>query len=279
MRDWHAEPSVLARYARGQVTDSVAFSVEAHLPACVLCRGALEAVVGETPRARVWSDVVAELDAPRRHPIERVLVRLGLPEHAARLILATPSLRLSSMLAVALAASFTVVASGAASRAGEHFVFLVAAPLVPLLAIATAFASPGPAAEVDRATPVSGLKLLLLRSVPVLVVALAAVAIASQVERFGEGTDARWLLPALSLSAGCLALSSLAPLPIVSSGLASAWLLAATASVRWRASGLVLEPEVFVAFRPAGQLAALAATVVFLLLLHLRSRTFDLRRI
>lgn len=279
MTTWHAEPSALSRYRNGEVPDSIAFSIEAHLPSCKSCREALSALVPGSNTQTVWDDIVAELDAPRPGLAERCLSTLGLPTHISRLVMATPSLRLSTGLAMFLAATFALLASTSAGEASRQFAFLVLAPVVPVLAIAAAFTGPRPAAEIDRATPLGGIGLVLLRSIPVLVVSLAAVAVAAQFGSRGWSADARWILPSLALSIGTLALSSFAPIGIAGAGLTGIWLFGAAAGTQWRPLRIGLDAETFVAFQPVGQLCALGVALFFCLVLAVRHHAFDLRRI
>ena len=108
---WHAEPELLESYARGTVDEASAFSLEAHLVACAACRRHTASLVERERLERVWEEIQELVDAPRRGPVERVLVRLGVPDHVARLLAATPSLSLSWFLAVSLGLAFAVLAA------------------------------------------------------------------------------------------------------------------------------------------------------------------------
>jgi RNA polymerase sigma-70 factor, ECF subfamily len=106
MTTWHIDPDLLAQYARGEVAEAQAFSVEAHLPTCARCRAALGPLADRERHERVWLEVVDALDAGQATWVERLLVRLGVAGHSARLLAATPSLRGSWLAAVAVALGF-----------------------------------------------------------------------------------------------------------------------------------------------------------------------------
>src|SRR5206468_10612326 len=111
-----------------------AYSLEAHLLACAECRMLLSPLTDRNAIERMWMDIEEAVDAPRPGPVERVLLRLGLPDHVARLLAATPPLRLSWLGAVAVALVFALLAAH-----GGHaglVVFLAMAPLVPVAGVA-----------------------------------------------------------------------------------------------------------------------------------------------
>ena len=119
--------------------------------------------------------IMGEVTAPPRSRFERALLALRVPEPTARLMAATPVLRWAWFAAVGLV---LVMAAGAGSKQwkpGDQLaVFLALAPLIPVLGVAMAY---GPhsdrAYEVTVATPLSGLRLILLRTITVVVAAAA----------------------------------------------------------------------------------------------------------
>ena len=68
------------------------------------CQAAVAPMVEPARLDAAWAEIVDRLDAPQLGPVERLLRRAGLPEHLARLLAATPSLTVSWLVAVALAA-------------------------------------------------------------------------------------------------------------------------------------------------------------------------------
>jgi hypothetical protein len=115
--------------------------------------------------------VLGEIYAPRRRGLERALERLGVPEPLARLMTSTPALRHSWLAAVAVAVFFAANAANdtAGNSPGRLAIFLTIAPLIPLLGVALAF-GPGvdPTYETVVAAPLSGFRLLLVRTLAVL---------------------------------------------------------------------------------------------------------------
>src|SRR5438445_3428947 len=100
---WHAEADLLQRYADETLDDARAYSLEAHLLRCARCRAELAPTADAAQLDRMWASVVERVDAPAPGLVERGLLEIGVREHAARLLAATPSLRLSWLGAEAIA--------------------------------------------------------------------------------------------------------------------------------------------------------------------------------
>src|SRR5688500_859682 len=98
---WHADPATMGHYARGELAPAAAASVEAHLLACGRCRARVAAVVPVPRLDAIWAAVTNVVDAPRLTLTEHVLTRLGVRDHTARLLAATPSLTAAWLLSVA----------------------------------------------------------------------------------------------------------------------------------------------------------------------------------
>jgi hypothetical protein len=205
---WHVPIDALRGYESGRIEPTQQLSIEAHLTSCVSCRLDLAGLVDGAVLQRTWDAIAAETSAPRPGVIERLLLVMGISDHSARLVAATPSLRRSWLLAVAAVLSLGVlVANGAV---GGYAFFLALAPLLPLAGIAAAY-GPGidPTYEIGIAAPMRSFRLLLIRAIAVLV---STIALASVAALFLPGLDWRagaWLLPALALSAACLALATI----------------------------------------------------------------------
>lgn len=181
---WHAEPAVLESYAAEDLDDVRASSLEAHLLACGHCREALAPMVPDRRLDAIWRGIETAVVAPRPGVVERTLLRLGVHEHVARLLSATPSLRLSWLLAegFALVSAALAAQNAAGTRAGGPtlFLFLVLAALAPVAGVAAAF-GPGvdPAYEVGIASPMRSDRLLFIRATAVLAASIAIGALAS----------------------------------------------------------------------------------------------------
>jgi len=134
---WHVDDTMIERYAAGRLDAANAFSVEAHLLDCDDCRARTVPLADAAWLEAVWAGVQELVDTPRLSPVERLLLRLGVREHVARLLAATPSLTLSWLSAVALCLAFAVVAAHESERGAAPFLAL--APLLPLAGVAASY--------------------------------------------------------------------------------------------------------------------------------------------
>lgn len=251
---WHADAVIVGRYVRGDLDEAHSLSLEAHLLACESCRALIAAGADRGRLEAVWAEIEELVDAPAATPVERLLTRLGVSDHVARLLAATPSLTVSWLAAVATALAFAVLAAHESERG--LLLFLALAPLLPLAGVAAAY-GPGvdPTYEVGLASPMQSFRLLLVRAAAVMTTtSVLAAAAALALPGFGW-TVAAWLLPAFGLTLASLALATvLAPLA-AAGGVAFLWIAAVlmTATV----SG-----DRLLAFRTGGQAAFLAVTLV-----------------
>ena len=261
---WHAPRGLLARFAVNPAgTDAVtASSLESHLVACPGCRAVL-ADAAPLDVAASWDAVADRIDRPRPSLAERFLERLGLGGGLARVVGATPALQLAGLAAIAGLAIAATVLSRTADAGGP---FLVLAPLVPLAAVAATFApAADPAGETGVATPLHGVGLALRRAAIVVGVTFALLALAALAVPGLSLSSAAWVLPALALALGSLALGTWWRVEVCAGGLAAAWLVA-TASMRL-VEGRHFALADTAVFGPTGQVAALAATLLALAVL------------
>ncbi len=174
----------------------------------------------------------AELDpgtfASRAPIVDRTLIRVGVRDDIARIIAATPAARSSWLLATLGVALF--VAWG--DRLEPHVLAAIAvlAPVAPVLGIAAAYGPwSDPMFDVTQASPASGFRVLLLRSIAVLVAASLVVSVIAVVAP-GTGIDAAaWILPSLALCTTTLMLSTFIPITRAGVVVAAAWLVVAIA--------------------------------------------------
>jgi len=258
---WHAPAEALARFATSPETldEATASSLEAHLLGCAACRQAVAAAAGPAPLAASWAGVADRVDRPHRTLGERLLGRL-LPEDVARVVAATPALRLSWLAGVVAVVAAVVVV---ARQTGTSTPFLALAPLVPLAGVAVAFGQgPDPAGEAALASPLYGAGLLLRRTAAVLATSLLVLAAGSLALPGLELRAVAWVLPALGLAFGALALSTWVSPLAATTVAAGAWLVALQVSVL--SSGPTDSVGDSGLFGPVGQLtfAALAALAV-----------------
>lgn len=269
MTTWHPDPDHLSAYAGDTLAGPAVDAVEAHLVACAACRAVISSHVPASPQA--WDAIALAIDAPAPTLVERMLVRLGCPDHTARLLATTPSLRASWITSVAAALGFAALAGRLLPGDRGFAVFLVLAPLVPLAGVAAAYGRGGdPLHEFAEAAPVPAEHLLLLRAAAVLVVSsvLASVAAVVGLPQLGWLSVA-WLLPALALTGATLALGTALPVRAAAVVVGGGWLVTTSLAVRAVAAPL----DVFGGVTQlASFLLALAAAVV----VATRSSHFDL---
>lgn len=269
---WHADPATLGRYARGGLAPAATSSVEAHLLACPRCRAGVAHEVSPARLDTIWAAVADVVDSPRPTLVERLLVRLGMRDHTARLVAATPSLTAAWTLSVAGALAFALLAAQSGPR-GVLF-FLALAPVLPVAGVAAAYGrDTDPTYDVALAAPYPSFRLLLLRTGTVLASTVVLAGLAALLLPAAPALAVAWLLPALALSTSTLVLSARLPAPAAAGVVVALWLGAVLGA--FRATG-----SPYAAFGAVGQTAALAAVAVSIALISgLHSRAaFDLGR-
>ena len=216
-----------------------------------------------------WRAIVAELDAPARSKIERVLLMLRMPESIARTLVATPALRRAWFVATGVALLFGLGAADTSKPGASLLMLLALAPMVPVVGVTLAY-GPGsdPAHEVTVATPMSGLRLVLLRSTAVVACSIGAAGIATLLLRDKTWMSVAWLVPSLALPAVCLALSTyVAPRRA-----------AVLVGVLWLVPLSVINRNVtdeLVVFRQWGQLALSVLAIGAAAIVSVRREAFD----
>lgn len=220
---WHPDHAGLQSYVDGRGSRALTASIEAHLLSCHDCQAAVVPAV-ETDRLRRLRDRLDHvLDTNSRPKTERLLVRLGMPEIDARVILASPALRRAWWLALVLVLALGVFQSWNDRDSSETL--LVLAPLLPPLATALSYAPQlDPSLPITAATPYPAMRMLLLRSCAVAGAAIALLAVACAALPFPLHRGLLWLLPAVALSAAVLALSSWVDSPVAAGICAVSWL-------------------------------------------------------
>ncbi|MEU0113571.1 zf-HC2 domain-containing protein [Streptomyces bobili] len=176
--------------------------------------GSLPAPTRETPaptapfpRARLWSSRV-----PGRFTVPGApgAGRPGrFPRLAPVLWAAGPAVRGAWSVAVLVVALGAVALGYGAGVAGARPLLLALAPVVPVLGVALSYGPHAdPVHEIAAASPSGGLRLLLTRTVAVLLVSLPLLTLAGLLlPGSGAPGAAAWLLPGLALTLASLALA------------------------------------------------------------------------
>ncbi|GAA2894012.1 hypothetical protein Acy02nite_55630 [Actinoplanes cyaneus] len=265
---WHVDEPLLEAYQQGRLDPSRVMAVDAHLQACPACRSAVPADAEWLDRS--WEAVLDLIRTPAPGPVERAAERAGLPGHRLRLLAATPALRWSWLAATVAVLTFGVVAAYAGDARTSLTWFLVAAPLLPVLAVATAYGPPfDPMHEITSMTPSAGPALVLWRATAVVGVSMALGLVAAALLPGPGWYAAAWLLPAFLLSVGTLALATVLPLPVAAGLLATGWVIVAGGV------SIAGEADLPVVFGPAAQSGYLLAAALAAGVLTRRRRRLD----
>ena len=178
MTGWHLGDDALRRYV--ERTDSLAegASAEQHLLSCEPCRARVTAAASVTGRsvidlAAVWDRTRDAVEVPRPSVFERLLRGAGLPAPEARLVAVASAFRGVWLVGVAAVLAFAALAA-VLGHARGMWLFLAVAPVVPCLVVAAGY-DPwmDPALEPELVTPYPALRLILLRTIAVLALAVA----------------------------------------------------------------------------------------------------------
>lgn len=268
MSSWHAGGDVLARFAREPeaLDDVTASSVEQHLVACGDCRAVVAATADPALVRTTWAAIVDTIDVPRPTLVERGLRTVGVAPHHARVVAATPGLRLAWLVTVALLA---VGASAAERSSGAESFLLVVAPLLPLAAVLLMFLpAEEPAGEVAIATPMHGFALVVTRALAVLAPTMAVLLAAGAALPELRAGGALWVLPGLALAVATLALASFVRASVAATTVATGWLLALALASAVDGRGVPLADTAV--FGPTGQALAGTSVVVAAVCVYLR---------
>jgi hypothetical protein len=205
---WHADPPLLTAYVAGDLSAIEGASVEQHLAHCPSCRQAITGLVDARLLARGWAGVRATVEAPPLPLPIRLARRVGVSEPTAVLLAATTSLRTAWLVSAFLALAFATFATAASGK--EMLApFLLVAPLVPVVGVAAAYGPQNDPLEALVVTaPYGRTRLILVRTLAVLVSVLPLTAVLGLLLPGPEWLAAAWLGPALALVPILLALSS-----------------------------------------------------------------------
>jgi hypothetical protein len=252
MTGWHVDDEALRRYV--ERIDSVAegASVEQHVLTCEHCRARVNAAAVAVDLAgfdlvAVWDRTRDAVELPRPSVVERLLIAAGFPPHDVRLVVVASAFRGVWLIGVVAVLAFAALAAVIGHAAGL-WSFLAVAPVTPCLLVAFSYDRRwDPALEPEMVTPYPVLRLVLLRTIAVLALALPAVLLLGLV--VPAGAPFVWLLPAIGFVAVVLAASTwVSPLNAATT-VTAAWLMAVwLLQARAYSPAVVLEARIQVAF-------------------------------
>jgi hypothetical protein len=254
---WHADDVLLAGYVAGAASQVNGASLEQHLMRCAACRARIAAHLPAAPLEQVWSRIREQAEAPPPSPVQRMLLRLRVPESDALLVAAAPSLRSSWLFGLLACMGFVALAAKFGGNQGLAF-FLLVAPLVPVAGVALAYGPDvDPAYEVALVSPYPAARLVLVRTVAILTTSLPVVAATSLLVPLLGPAAVTWLLPALAFSVLVLAASTWFRPVQVAAALGLGWAAAVMIAAVMRDVSAVLDPSPLVAYATVGIVSVL----------------------
>lgn len=201
---WHVPQALWESYAAGALGGPGQAAVEAHLVECRGCQrlAARFAGAGRADDERLWTAVHTEISHPRPAWPLRWARRFGLGDADVAVLAACDNLRLPWAVAIGGALASVIVAANLGRFQDVGFVAM--SPLIPVLAVLAAFDATDPLRELTAATPLSRLRIGLLRTLATLLVALPTLVCLAALVPALHPLIWVWLLPSLGLTAGAL---------------------------------------------------------------------------
>jgi hypothetical protein len=257
---WHVDAQSLRSWVDGSAGPLVSVSIEQHMLRCAHCRDEVATLVPETERPP-WDDVLAAIEVPRPGPTERLMVRLGLSHSDSIVVSSAPTLRVAWLLGTIGVLFFVVVAAVLAHEGGIGL-FLIVAPLIPVTGVAAAYGpSSDPSYETVLVSPYAMVRLVLLRTVSVLVTSVPLVVVAGVFLPTSPIVAVAWLLPAVGFVAVVLTASNWIEPTYAAAVVAGGWVTVVVWAVRTGDPLAVFAPAAMGAY-------VVVLTIAVLILLH-----------
>lgn len=256
MTTWHAGRERIAAYVDGGLDALEAASVEQHLTRCGPCRLEVRDVTDTTALDERWVAIRDAVVQPRRPASVRLARRLGLPDPIAVVLAATAALRTAWLVGALAALGFAFLAAWL-SEGSTLWPFLLIAPLVPVLGVAVAYDPADEPLEVlATVTPVGRTRLVMVRTVAVLVSCLPVALVVGLAIPGPTWVAIAWLTPALSLVVIQLALAGFVGPRPASAVVTLGWGAMVLGTLRHWGPTWAVEPERQAALLVAAVLAA-----------------------
>ena len=278
----HIDEQLLTGYCDLSVTSATAAAIEAHLMTCAVCRGEFALVAtgigsdASVDHDRMWDAVLERVDRPRESVAEKFFMLFGIRDATAKVLAATPALRASWLVALALVAGFAAIAGNLDSN--DPWLLLVLAPLAPLAGVATAFGPRfDPTHEIGAAAPFGALRLAVLRSFTVLLFALPILAGASLMGPLSGWIRFVWLLPALAVVSTMLALSTWISLENSAVVVGATWIVSVVVFVHHNSAGDFVARSMI--FSASGQVVVAVVATAGLAVVAARQQQLDLLKV
>jgi hypothetical protein len=264
---WHVDDELWAAYAAGRLDMIAQSSLESHVAGCARCRTSARGQVAVEELEPMWSGISLEVRRPQPRRALRWLRRLGVSDENVTLLAASDGLPMAWSAAVGAALACGVMAGLTPSY--QDFLFLLLAPLIPMLAVVAVYDATSSLHEVAAGTPYSKLRLVLLRTTAALVVALPATLAVGLLIPGLANLAFLGLLPGLAMSLSALLLI----------GWLTPWSAAGVVGGAWAIGCAVLQrsDDVTVLAGAGAQAAFAGAIAVVAVLLILRTTTLSAR--
>jgi hypothetical protein len=245
---WHVGPALLERYADGGLDPSAQASVETHLAACAQCQHDASNLIDSPELDAIWNEVVTEIVQPPMPAGLRLLNRLGLPDADAVVLRASSEgLYRPWIVSVVGAAIFGLLANMLDARIQLVSIMLLA-PLLPVLAVTIAYDTTDPMRELAVATPLSKLRIALLRAGAAAGVAIPlTLAVSLTIPGIADHAFV-WLLPALMLTIVAVTLLTWCTAKVTGGVIATTWVAFIIAIRADDSLGAITSPQGQLAF-------------------------------